>query len=61
MFGEAFGSFACFCGCLPPPALKGIMMVQNKTQGRAVSPFTLDTYTSFIISKVSISEPSTLG
>lgn len=43
------------------------MMVQNKTWGRAISPVTLDTYISvhhylcFIISKVSVSEPSTLG
>lgn len=31
--GEASRSYACFCGY--PPALNGILMVQNKTWGRA--------------------------
>lgn len=29
--GDALGSFEWFCGCLPPPTLKGIVMVQDKT------------------------------
>lgn len=28
--GDAFGSFQGFCGCLPPPTLKRIVMVQDK-------------------------------
>lgn len=28
--GDAFGSFKWFCGCFPPPTLKGIVMVQDK-------------------------------
>lgn len=43
MLGEAPGSFACLCGCLPPPTPKGIMMVQNNSWGRVICPVTLDT------------------